>query len=294
MQALTAARLGIATGVLVLAAKYVAWRITGSVALYSDALESIVNVLAAIGAYGAVRVSQQPPDAEHPWGHGKAEYFSAVAEGVLIAVAALAILREALPRLWEPVPAEALGVGTLFSVGATAANGAVGWLLLRAGRRAHSPALQADGVHLLTDVVTTGGVLLGVGLAKLTGWWTLDPLLAIAVALQILVVGWRLVRTSTSALLDEAVPKAALEELEALVRSHANGARPEGLRARRSGPRLFAEVRLLVPAQMTVGESHRICDQIENAVQEAHPESELIIHVEPERPVSRAPSTGRG
>jgi cation diffusion facilitator family transporter len=282
MKPLNVARLAIAVGLLVLAAKYLAWQITGSVALYSDALESIVNVIAAVGAYGAVRVSRQPPDAEHPWGHGKAEYFSAVAEGVLIALAALAIVREALPRVFDPVPAEELGVGTLFSVGATAANGALGWLLVRAGRETRSPALRADGLHLLTDVLTTSGVLLGIGLAHLTGWWLLDPLLALVVALQILVVGWNLVRTSTSALMDEGLPPADLAALAASVQASADGARPEGLRARRSGPRLFAELRLLVPASMTVGDSHRICDRIEEAVRADHPDAEVIIHVEPD------------
>lgn len=282
MQALTVARLGIAIGVLVLAAKWIAWRVTGSVALYSDALESIVNVIAATAAYGALRVARQPPDEDHPWGHGKAEYFSAVLEGVLISLAAVAIIHESIPKLLDPQPAESLGTGILFSTGASIANGLFAWFLLRAARHHRSPALRADGLHLLTDVWTTAGVVVGILAARWTGWWVLDPLLALGVALNILWVGWGVVRSSTGALMDEQLPNDELERLRALIVRTAAPNRIEGLRARRAGHHTFAEVRLIVPPVMTVGDSHHLCDRLEDVVRDEFDGAELIVHVEPE------------
>ncbi len=190
------ARLSLLVALLVLGLKVLAYLLTGSVALLSDALESIVNVAAALLALFAIRLAHKPPDATHPFGHTKAEYFSAVLEGVLVVLAALLITREALPRLFRPVPLEGLGPGLLVSLLASGANGLLAYHLIQGGRLHRSPALVADGYHVLSDVLTSVGVLLGVGLAGLTGFWVLDPLLALLVAGNILLMGFRLVRDS--------------------------------------------------------------------------------------------------
>jgi len=243
-----AARVSLVVGASVLAAKLAAWRLTGSVALYSDALESIVNVVAAVVALAALRFAARPADPGHPWGHGKAEYFSAAVEGSLILVAAASIVRTAVERLVAPQPLHALGAGVAVSVAASVANGLLGWWLQRRGRMLQSPALEADGAHVLTDVYTTIGVLAGVGLARLTGWWVLDPLLALAVAVQVVWTGWRIVREAAEGLLDAAVGGDAADRLEQAVRRAMGGALEfHDLRARRSGASLFVELHLVVP-----------------------------------------------
>ena len=201
------ARLSLVVSLAVLGLKYLAYALTGSVSLSSDALESIVNVVAAVVALLAVRVAVRPPDENHPYGHTKAEYLSAVVEGALILFAAVEIVRAAWGRFLDPVALGHIGAGLAVSVGAAGLNAAWAAWLVRAGRRHRSPALAADGEHLWADVVTTVGVLAGVGLASATGWWVLDPLLAVAVAAHILFVGARLVRASVGGLMDESVPE---------------------------------------------------------------------------------------
>ncbi len=271
-------------GAVVLALKFAAWRLTGSVALYSDALESIVNVVAALLAFTALRVAALPADENHPWGHSKAEYFSAGAEGGLIVIAALAIVSAALSRLMEPLPlGEGLGIGAVVSLAASGINAGLGRWLKRMGRQLGSPALEADGAHVLTDVVTTGGVLLGIGIARLTGWWILDPLIAIGVACQIVFTGWRIVRDSVAGLMDEAVPSEIRTTLEKTISEAMEGALEfHDLRARRAGVRLFVELHLVVPGEMTVADSHAVCDRIEAAIQAGHRFADVVIHVEPE------------
>ncbi len=274
----------IVVGLAVFGLKLVAWRMTGSVALYSDALESIVNVAAAVAALIAIHVAQQPPDAGHPYGHHKAEYFSAGLEGALIIIAAAAIFREAWGALFAPRAFRWDNPGLLVNAAAGVLNGAWSRVLIRSGRRLDSPALVADGKHLLADVYTSVGVLGGVLLAALTGWRLLDPLIAMAVAAHILWAGWGLVRHSTAGLMDAAPDEATMEKIRALITGAAGGAIGfHALKARRAGRALFIDFHLVAPGGMTVKEAHDICDRIEEALRAELGEANISIHVEPEQ-----------
>lgn len=280
----TAARWSLGVALAVLGLKVAAWRVTGSVALGSDAMESTVNVAAALAMGYALRVARRPADADHPYGHGKVEYLSAVLEGVLVLVAAVEIVREAWPRVWHPVAAEALGPGVALSVVASAANGALGLYLLRAGKAHRSPALHADGVHVLTDVATSAGVLLGIGLARATGWWSLDAALALAVAAQIVWAGYGLMRRSVGGLMDESLDPAEGASLRALIERVAReggACEVHALRLRHAGATTFCELHLVLPDDTTVLAAHALCDRVEAAVQREHPHVEVSIHVEP-------------
>ncbi len=273
----------IAVGIAVLGLKYLAYAATGSIALLSDAIESIINVVTAIAAFFAVRISLQPPDAGHPYGHAKAEYFSAVLEGVLIIVAALAILHEAYGALVSPTQLRAPAIGLAINAAASALNGLWCWVLISSGRRHRSPALVADGKHLLTDVVTSGGVIVGVVLVALTGWQPLDPLIAAAVALNILWAGWGLLRESSGGLMDAALPADELAEVRTIIDGAMTGAiEAHDIRTRHAGRMTFIDFHLVVDGAMTVDASHHICDRIEAALRQRFPESLISIHVEPE------------
>ena len=273
----------ILVGALVLAIKMLAAWLTGSVALFSDALESVVNVATAIAALVAIRIAARPADASHPYGHHKAEFFSAVLEGVMIIVAALLILREALGGLVDPVPLEVPVAGLLINGAATVINAAWAWVLVTQGRRARSPALVADGRHLLTDVVTSVGVAVGVLLAVVTGWSVLDPLVAALVAVNILWSGSKVVRASLSGLMDEAVPPETLETVRAVIGAEAGGAvEAHDLRTRHAGQATFIDFHLVVPGETTVFHAHEICDRVEAALREAVEGARVTIHVEPE------------
>lgn len=278
-----AATVSILVAFLVMAIKAVAYQLTGSVALYSDALESVVNVVTAFAALIAVRVSARPADREHPFGHHKAEFFSAVLEGVLIIVAALLILREAYAALLAPRALQQPALGLLVSGLATAINGAWSWFLIHRGKRWRSPALVADGWHLLTDVLTSVGVIAGISLASVTGWKILDPLLAAAVALQILWAGYRIVSGSLSGLLDEAAPPEVEARIAETIRGHgAEAIQAHDIRTRHAGRVTFVEFHLVVPGSMTVARSHEICDRIEGALRAEVDGARVVIHVEPE------------
>jgi cation diffusion facilitator family transporter len=273
----------IVVGVLVLALKYAAYLLTGSVALYSDALESIINVAAAGAAFLALRISARPADADHPYGHHKAEYFSAVLEGVLIVLAALAILRAAYLGYLNPRPLDAPATGLAVNAVASVLNGLWSWFLIRNGRRWRSPALIADGKHLLTDVVTSGGVLVGVGLVAATGWLILDPALAAMVGANILWSGWGLVRSSVGGLMDEAVPTDLLARIKAVIAEHGEGAlEAHDVRTRHAGRSTFIDFHLVVPGGMRVSEAHAICDRIEAVLREEVAGAVVVIHVEPD------------
>jgi len=268
---------------VVLALKSLAWWITGSVALLSDALESIINVAAAGAAYFALRVSETPPDAKHPYGHHKAEYFSAVLEGALIAVAAIAIFREAALHFFEPVQLDAPALGIALNVFASVINGVWGWRLVRIGRRERSPALDADGRHVLSDAVSSTGVIAGVTAAVLTGWLQLDAIVAACVGVYILFQGWGLVKDSVGGLMDQAVDPETLSIIQANIEKAAAGAiEAHDLQTRRAGPVTFIQFHLVAPANMTVTKAHDICDRVENALREAVPGARVSIHVEPE------------
>jgi len=283
MKTRTIAAISVAIGVAVLGLKLLAWQITGSVALFSDALESIVNVVASGAALLAIHYSSRPADANHPYGHHKAEYFSVVLEGVFIIVAAIAILREAYEAFLSPhmidAPVEGLAVSALASV----INGLWSWFLIREGRRRRSPALVADGKHLLTDVVTSVGVIVGLVAAYLTGIPQLDPILAAIVAVNILWAGWRLIRESLGGLMDEAVPEKTLGEIREVISSNADGAiEVHDLRTRLAGRATFIDFHLVVTGSMAVSEAHDICDRIEKALRAKVDDAMITIHVEPE------------
>ena len=276
----------------VMALKFAAWRVTGSVALYSDALESIVNVIAAGAAYWAIRVSHKPADADHPHGHHKAEYFSAVTEGVLIVLASLLILREAWDALQAPRLMDEPALGLAINGLAAVANAAWAALLIRTGRKERSPALEADGRHILTDVVTSFGVIVGLVGALLTGWAVLDPLLAIIVALNILWQGWKVIGQSVQGLMDVAADPDETRKIRDIISVNSKGAlEVHDLKTRIAGRATFIEFHLVVDSSMTVGESHVICDRIEAALQAAVPSVRVIIHVEPDDEAKLPPGT---
>lgn len=270
-------------GMAVLGLKGLAWWITGSVALFSDALESTVNLATAIAALVAIRVAARPADSNHPFGHHKAEFFSAVLEGVMIIVAALLILREAYAGFTQPEVIDAPLEGLLINSAATALNGVWAWVLVGRGRRLKSPALVADGKHLWTDVLTSAGVAVGILAAVGTGWWLLDPAMATLVALNILWSGSKVVKESLSGLMDEAVPEQTLAAIRDVISAEAGGAvEAHDLRTRHAGSATFIEFHLVVPGSMTVFDAHEICDRVEAALRAAVPDARITIHVEPE------------
>lgn len=273
----------IPVALLVFLLKLLAWRMTGSVALLSDALESTVNVIAAGLAYYAVRLADKPADSRHPFGHTKAEYLSAVAEGVMILFAALLVIREAIAALPNPHIEDAPMLGIGVNIVAAIINGLWAYALLRVGRRNRSPALLASARHILTDVLTSAGVVVGVILASATGWLILDPILAILVALNILREGWHVISESVDGLMDASIEAVTRAEVESIIAREMAGALEfHDLKARFSGAILFAEFHLVVGQNMSVGRAHDICDRIEHALETKFPGSSFTIHVEPE------------
>ncbi|HJZ32204.1 MAG TPA: cation diffusion facilitator family transporter [Hyphomicrobiaceae bacterium] len=278
-----AAIISIVVAGVVLSLKFLAYRVTGSVALYSDALESIVNLITALVAFYAVSISARPADRQHQFGHHKAEYFAAVLEGVLIVLAALLIVREAWDALITPRALNAPLLGLALNGIATLINAGWSYFLLTWGRRQRSPALVADGWHLFADVATSVGVLAGLALATVTGWRLLDPALAAGVAVNILWAGWRLMRDSISGLMDEAVTAEIARRIREVISHNAEGAiQAHDVKTRIAGRVTFIEFHLVVPGQMSVATSHQICDRIEAALARAIPGAEVLIHVEPE------------
>ena len=268
----------------------VAWRLTGSVGLLSDAIESLVNLAAAFMALWMLWLAERPPDEAHAHGYSKAEYFSSGLEGALIAVAAAAILATAVPRLLHPVPIEAVGPGLLVSGLASAINLGVGVVLLRAARAHRSITLEADARHLLADVWTSAAVVAGVALCAVTGWQRLDPLLAAGVALHILWTGYGLVRRSALGLLDPSLDAARRQAIEAVLNRHRDdGIGFHALRTRQAAGRSFVSLHVLVPGAWTVQRGHDLAERIEADIRGAVPGASVITHLEPlEDPVSLA------
>ena len=282
-------------GVVVFALKWTAWLLTGSVGIYSDALESIVNIVAAIAALIALRVSARPADASHPFGHTKAEYFSAVIEGALILFAAFEMIRAAWHRFANPEPFDQPALGLALLALAAGLMAAWAFFLLAQGRKARSPALEADAWHLLSDVIATSGVLVGAGLAWLLGWWWLDPVVAVLVALNILWVGLKLVRGSVGGLMDEALPTEQVAAIRRVIEENLGGALEyHDLRTRAAGPRAFVEFHLVVPGSMSVEQAHAITDRLEQALEKANPGLVTVIHVEPESEAKNHPAIRMG
>lgn len=273
----------LAAGCLVLALKGAAWWVTGSAALYSDALESIVNVAAGAIAWAALSFAARPADENHPYGHDKAEFFAAVIEGVLIVVAALLIFVEAWDTWMRPHPLGLPAQGIALNAVATMVNAVWSWVMIRAGRRLRSPALQADGRHLAADVVTSLGITAGVAAAVVTGRLILDPLLAAVTGIYVLWSGMRMISASVSGLMDAAPEPAVIARIREVVAGSAAGAiEAHDLRTRHAGRLTFLEFHLVVPGSMTVAAAHEICDRIEAALRAEMEHLRVTIHVEPE------------
>ena len=274
--------LSIAAAILTIALKSAAYLITGSVGLLSDALESVVNLVAAIMALAMLTIAARPPDADHTYGHEKAEYFSSGVEGALILVAALSIIAAAFPRLFAPKPIEQAGLGLAISVVASLVNLGVALVLRRVGRRNRSITLEADSAHLMTDVWTSAGVLVAIGLVALTDWELLDPIIALAVAANIIWSGFGLMRRSVLGLMDTALP----HEQQVAVRAIQERYMQEGLsfhalRSRQSGSRNFVSMHVLVPGEWTVQRGHELLERIEADIRQAIPHVTVFTHMEP-------------
>ncbi len=276
------AYLSIAAAVVTIGLKLGAYLLTGSIGLLSDAIESLVNLVAAIVALWALTYAAKPADAEHTFGHSKAEYFSSGAEGALIVVAAVSIAVEAWQRLQHPEPLTQLGLGLVLSLLATAVNGGVAVVLLKAGRRLRSITLRADAHHLLTDVWTSGGVILGIFLVQVTGWLVLDPVIALLVAVNIVWTGFKLLKETFFGLLDTALPNEEMELIRRILDDYADqGIQFHAMRTRMAGTRRFISFHVLVPGAWTVRQGHDLCETVELRIIEALPGSNVITHLEP-------------
>lgn len=283
--------LSIAAAIVTIGLKGFAWWITGSVGLLSDAAESVVNLAAAVVALIVLKIAAKGPDKNHHWGHTKAEYFSGAIEGMLIFAAAGVIVVTAVQRLIDPQPLENLGFGLGVSVVASVINGAVGLVLIRAGRRHRSMTLTADGKHLMTDVVTSVGVLAGIGLVHLTGWIIFDPIVALAVGVNIMWTGWRLVSESSAGLMDVSLPKEENDRIRAALARFIDGREVlfHAMRTREAGHRRFMEVHILVPGDWTVKRGHDVITELENMLETEFPGLRVTTHLEPiEDPLSYA------
>lgn len=274
--------LSVAAAVVTIALKAGAWWITGSVGLLSDAAESVVNLVAAVVAVIALRVAAAPADDDHHYGHTKAEYFSAAVEGVMIFLAAGVILVTSVARFLSPQPLQDVGIGLVISVVASVVNLAVGAVLLRAGSRHNSIALRADGKHLLTDVVTSVGVIVGVGLVWFTGWNRLDPIVAFAVGVNIIVTGIRLMVESVHGLMDRTLDDGENRRIaEVIGRFCGDEVSVHALRTRQSGRHQFASFHVLVPGAWSVTRGHDLVEDMEQALRDEFPTLQVATHLEP-------------
>ena len=274
--------LSIAAAILTIALKLGAYLLTNSIGFLSDAMESVVNLVAAIFAVWALTYAAKPPDEEHVFGHSKAEYFSSGFEGALILVAAVSIAIAAIPRLIHPEPLEQVSIGLLLSIIASAINGGVALILLKAGKRLHSITLRADAHHLLTDVWTSVGVILGLLLVSVTGWLILDPLIAILVAINIVWTGVKLIQESSSALLDASIPLQERQMIDELLSAYdRQQVQFHAIRTRMAGMRKFVSFHVLVPGAWTVQQGHDLCEEIESKICQSLPNINVFIHLEP-------------
>ena len=275
--------LSIAAAVLTIVLKVTAAWVTGSVGFLSDAIESGINLIAAAVGLWALKLSAKPADANHHFGHARAEYFSAQVEGSLILLASVAIIYTAVDRLINPVPVEQLGIGLAFSVAAMVLNGAVGVLLIRAGKKYRSTTLDADGHHVLTDVWTTVGVIVGMALVWLTGWQPLDPIVALIVGANIMFTGYKLLKGAIQGLLAESLPKEENQIVYAYLDEYAaaNGVEFTSVRTTAAGRERMVNLVMQVPGDWTVARAHDRADEVEVGVAEALGGAETIVHVEP-------------
>jgi cation diffusion facilitator family transporter len=274
--------LSISAALLTIGLKVSAYLVTGSVGLLSDAIESSVNLIAAFVALAVLSVAAQPPDKEHEYGHSKAEYFAGGVEGSLILVAAIVISISAINRLMDPQPIQKIGLGLVVSVIAALLNFFVARVLLRAGRQYRSMTLEADARHLLTDVWTTAGVLIGVVAVSLTGWLRLDAIIALAVAVQIVVSGLKLIREAVTGLMDSALPEDEVSQIQKILDMYAvDGVQYHALRTRQAGAQRFVSVHVQVPGAWSVQMGHSLLEDIERDIREALPPISVFTHIEP-------------
>lgn len=275
--------ISVAAAVVTIVLKTAAWYVTGSVGMLSDALESLINLAAALLTLSMLRLAAVPPDEAHPYGRFKAEYFSSGIEGALIVFAAVSIAFAAVPRLASPQPIDAPLLGIALSAAATMVNLGAGLLLIMAGRRRHSIAIEADGHHLMSDVWTSAGVIAGVALMAATGWLLLDPLIALAVALHIIWTGAVLMRRSFAGLLDAAIPEAERAEVEKIFAEYRRRYHVEfhALLTRQAGARRFISFHLLVPDAWPVDRAHQLSEEIEERIRSLVPHAITLSHIEP-------------
>lgn len=274
--------ISIAAALITICLKGGAYLLTGSVGLLSDALESLVNLVAAVATLLALAVAARPADDDHAYGHTKAEYFSSGFEGALVLIAAVAIAWTAVPRLIAPQPLEEVGLGLVISSLASVINLAVARLLMKAGKRHGSISLEADAHHLMTDVWTSIGVIGGVGAVALTGWQRLDPILALLVAANIVRIGFSLIRRSMLGLLDTALPEELRQPIEGVFSVYeSRGIQFHALRTRGAGRRRFVSFHVLVPGEWTVQRGHDLCEEIEEEIRRVVPGSTVFTHLEP-------------
>jgi cation diffusion facilitator family transporter len=283
--------LSISAAVVTIGLKLVAYRLTGSVGLLSDAIESVVNLVGGIMALGMLTIAARPADEDHPYGHSKAEYFSSGVEGSLILLAAVNIGYAAVGRLIAPKPLEQVGLGLAVSVLASVVNLVVALLLLRVGRKRNSITLEANAQHLLTDVWTSVGVVAGVAAVALTGWQRLDPIVALGVAANIIWTGVGIVRRSTAGLMDSALSTQDQAAIQQVLRTHEQaGVQFHKLQSRQAGARKFVSIHVLVPSGWTVDRGHQLAGHVASDVRQALPEASVITHLEPQDcPRSAAP-----
>lgn len=275
--------LSIAAAAITIALKITAAWVTGSVGFFSDAIESVINLVAAVVGLWALKLAAKPADANHNFGHAKAEYFSAQVEGAMILVAAIIIIVTAIGRILDPQPVDQLSIGLLFSVISTLVNLAVGLVLVRSGKKYRSSTLSADGRHLLTDVWTTVGVIVGMALVALTGWEVLDPIVALIVGANILFTGYRLLRGAMQGLLSEALPADELEVVNAFLRrfEEEHGVEFTSVRTAAFGRDRLLNIIMQVPGSWTVSQSHELADATENGLAQALGGAETTVHIEP-------------
>ena len=274
--------LAIATAMVTIALKLAAYYVTGSVGLLSDAAESVVNLVAAFVALVALHVAAKPADDRHHFGHSKAEYFSAAVEGIMIFVAALVIIIAAVRRFLDPQAIEQVGIGLAISVVAAVVNGIVALVLIRAGRRFNSITLEADGKHLMTDLITTVGVVIGVLLVVWTGWLRLDPVIAFLVGCNIIVAGWGLVRRSVDGLMDHTMSPEENDRLVAVLKRFASDEVAfHDIRTREAGADSHVSMHVLVPGAWSVQRGHDLLEEIESAVRTELHRCQVTTHLEP-------------
>lgn len=275
--------LSIATAIATISLKSLAYYLTGSVSLLSDALESVINLVAAAFALWMLKIAARPADDDHPFGHYKAEYFAGALEGTLIGMAALSIFWVAFQRLLAPQPIEQISVGLLISGMASVLNLIVGQLLIRTGRKHRSVALEADGHHLMTDVWTSVGVIVALIVVNFTGWYILDPIIAMLVAVNIVKTGYEVIKRSTLGLMDTVINDEDMEAVTKVLDGYVEQDRIDyhALRTRQSGSRIFISVHILMPDDWSIKRGHELIDKIEEDMRTAVAGSIVFTHMEP-------------